>query len=79
MQLPIVLRMVVQGEWNGYQYKVPMDYHRKVDKMNDRELNRHSKAVKKSIEEEIERQTKVRASWLKSQSFVHPLVCSFAA
>ena len=61
MQLPITFGMVVQGEWNGNTYKVPLDHHRKVENMTDRELNRHNKALKKSIEVDIERQAKVRA------------------
>ncbi|CAL8464076.1 g3611 [Coccomyxa elongata] len=51
-----------KGEWNGYPYKVPMDYHCKVEKMSNRELAQHNKAMKQRIEEGMDREAKVRAT-----------------
>lgn len=56
------VRVGVQGEWNGYKYKVPMEYHRTVEKMGYDELVQHNKAMKQRIEEKMQRNTKVRAT-----------------
>ncbi|BDA49110.1 hypothetical protein COCOBI_13-2200 [Coccomyxa sp. Obi] len=49
----------VVGEWNGYKYEVPMEYHRTVEAMSFHELGRHNKAMKQRIEDRMERTTKM--------------------
>ncbi len=61
LAIATVLRLVVQGEWNGYPYKVPLEEYRRLENMSARELNEHGKAMKQSIEEQIKREAKVRA------------------
>ncbi|BDA49201.1 hypothetical protein COCOBI_13-3110 [Coccomyxa sp. Obi] len=49
----------VVGEWDGYPYKVPMKYHRRLENMTYRRLVQHKKAMKQRIEKGMEKEAKV--------------------